>query len=309
MLRFLGSRALVSGGTALLVLIFVFIAARVTGNPFDLMYPDGLEPGQLDQYNEKYGLDRSYPEQFLLYLRNAVTGDFGMSLVERRPVPEIFFPRLAETLKLGVFSLIFSVVAGVGVGMLLALYPKQPLIKALGHVMSLLYAVPGFVLSLVMILTFGFVLHTLPTQGASTPAHYVMPVVCLSVGSIVSLSRYVDNSMRETLHKDFVVTAISKGTGRRPVVWGHVFPNTGVPVITQIGMIVVDILSGTMVIETIFSWPGMGNLLVTSVINRDFPVIQFSVVTVSIIVIALNYLLDVAYLLLDPRIGRTRGVA
>ncbi|GAB3762531.1 ABC transporter permease [Microlunatus parietis] len=309
MLRFLGSRALVSAGTALLVLIFVFVAARVTGNPFDLMYPDGLEPGQLAQYNAKYGLDRSYPEQFLLYLRNAVTGDFGISLVERRPVPEIFFPRLAETLKLGVFSLIFSVVVGVGVGMLLALYPRQPLIRALGHAMSLLYAVPGFVLSLVMILIFGFVLNALPTQGASTPAHYLMPVVCLSVGSIVSLSRYVDNSMRETLHQDFVVTAISKGTGRRSVVWRHVFPNTGVPVITQIGMIVVDILSGTMVIETIFSWPGMGNLLVTSVINRDFPVIQFSVVTVSIIVIVLNYLLDVAYLLLDPRIGRTRGVA
>lgn len=309
MLRFLGSRALVSAGTALLVLIFVFVAARITGNPFDLMYPDGLEPGQLDQYNAKYGLDRSYPEQFLLYLRNAITGDFGMGLVERRPVPEIFFPRLAETLKLGVFSLIFSVVVGVGVGMLLALYPRQPLIRALGHLMSLLYAVPGFVLSLVMILTFGFVLNALPTQGASTPAHYLMPVVCLSVGSVVSLSRYVDNSMRETLHKDFVVTAISKGTGRRSVVWQHVFPNTGVPVITQIGMIVVDILSGTMVIETIFSWPGMGNLLVTSVINRDFPVIQFSVVTVSIIVIVLNYLLDVAYLLLDPRIGRTRGVA
>ncbi len=308
MLRFLGSRTLVSAITALLVLIFVFLAARATGNPFDLMYPDGLEPGQLDQYNAKYGLDRSLPEQFLLYLRNAFGGDFGMSLVERRPVTDVFFPRLAETLKLGAFSLIFSVLVGVGVGMVLALYPRLRLVKVLSHVMSLLYAVPGFVLSLVMILTFGFVLNALPTQGAATPAHYIMPVICLSIGSIVSLSRYVDNSMRETLHQDFVVTAISKGTGRHSVVWGHVFPNTGVPVITQIGMIVVDILSGTMVIETIFSWPGMGTLLVDSVINRDFPVIQFSVVTVSLIVIAINYLLDIGYLMLDPRIGRTRGI-
>ena len=308
MLSFLARRALISAVTAFLVLVFVFVAARITGNPFTVMYPDGLEPGQLAMYNEKYGLDKSYVEQFVLYLRNAFTGDFGMSLVQRRPVEEVFLPRFAETLKLGGLSLVLSIAAGIPIGKTLALYPRNPLVKGLAHAMSLLYAVPGFVLALVLVLTFSFTLNVLPSQGASTPAHYLMPVVCLSVSSIVTIARHVDNSMRETLHQDFVLTAISKGIGRRPVVRHHVFPNTLVPVLTQIGMIVVDIVSGTLVIEIIFSWPGMATLLVNSVINRDFPVIQFSVVVVSLIVIAINYLLDVSYMLVDPRIGRTRGV-
>lgn len=309
MLRYLGARGAISAATALLVLIFVFVAARLTGNPFEVMYPDGLEPGQLAQYNQKYGLDKSYLEQFVLYLTNAFQGDFGLSLVERRPVQDIFFPRLAETLKLGIVSLIVALVIGIPAGMALALHPRALPVRILGHLLSVLYAIPGFVLALVLILTISFTWNALPSQGAATPLHYIMPVACLAVGAIVTIARNVDNGMRETLHMDFVVTAIGKGTGRLSVVVRHVFPNTLVPVITQIGMIAVDILSGTMIIETIFSWPGMGTLLVNSVLNRDFPVVQFSVVTVSILVIALNLLLDAAYLVVDPRIGRTGGVA
>lgn len=308
MVRYLARRALISAVTAFLVLVFVFVAARVTGNPFSVMYPDGLEPGQLAMYNEKYGLDRSYLEQFVLYLRNAFTGDFGMSLTERRPVQDIFFPRFAETMKLGGLALLLSIAAGIPIGRALALHPRHPLVQALSQLMSVLYAVPGFVLALVLVLVFSFTFNALPSQGASTPAHYLMPVLCLSVSSIVTIARHVDNSMRETLHQDFVLTAISKGIGRRRVVGRHVFPNTLVPVLTQIGMIVVDIVSGTLIIEIIFSWPGMGTLLVNSVLNRDFPVVQFSVVTISLIVIAINYLLDVSYMLVDPRIGKTRGI-
>ena len=125
----------------------------------------------------------------------------------------------------------------------------------------------------------------------------------------MSLARSVDNGMREVIHQDYIRTATSLGFGRRAVVLGHALPNTWVPVVTQLGMIIVDILSGTVVIETIFSWPGMGTLLVDSVINRDFPVIQFSVVAVAVLVITINLLLDVVYLLLDPRIGRSEAAA
>lgn len=305
MLRYFLERLLTSAATAALVLVFVFVAARATGNPFDLMYPDGLEPGQLDQYNAKYGLDRSYPEQFWLYLTNAASGDFGMSLTQRRPVTEVFFPRLLETLKLGSVALGVSLVVAIPLGMVLALFRRHPLVAALGHVMSVLYAAPGFVVALILVLIFGYLLHALPTQGAATPQHYILPVICLSVGAIVSLARYVDNGMREVIHQDYIRTAVSLGFGKRATVLGHALPNTWVPVVTQLGMIIVDILSGTVVIETIFAWPGMGTLLVDSVINRDFPVIQFSVVAVAILVITINLVLDVVYLLLDPRIGRS----
>lgn len=309
MLRYFLERLATSVATAALVLVFVFVAARATGNPFDLMYPDGLEPGQLDLYNAKYGLDRSYPEQFWLYLTNAVHGDFGMSLTQRRPVTEVFFPRLLQTLKLGSVALAVSLVIAIPLGMVLALFRRNPVVGALGHVMSVLYAAPGFVVALILVLLFGYVLRLLPTQGAATPQHYVLPAICLSIGAIVSLARYVDNGMREVIHQDYIRTATSLGFGRRAVVLGHALPNTWVPVVTQLGMIIVDILSGTVVIETIFSWPGMGTLLVDSVINRDFPVIQFSVVAVAVLVITINLLLDVVYLLLDPRIGRSEAAA
>lgn len=309
MARQLAGRLGVSVLTVLLVLVFVFIAARLTGNPFTVMYPDGLDPEQLAAYNAKYGLDKSYLEQFVIYINNVLHGDFGMSIVERRPVTDVFIPRLVHTLQLGGVALIVSVLVGVTLGMVLALYPRVWIVRGIAHGMSVLYAVPGFVVALVLVLTFGYVLHLLPTNGASSPAHYVLPVVCLSIGATISLARYVDNGMREVLHQDFIRASVSKGIGRRRVVWRHALPNTGVPVITQIGMIVVDILAGSLVIETIFSWPGMGMLLVSSVINRDFPVIQFAVVSVAALVVVINLILDASYLLLDPRIGRSEAAA
>lgn len=307
MLRYIGSRVLVGGLTAFLVLVFVFVVARLTGDPFEIMYPDGVEPEQIERLNEQYGLDRSYPEQFWLYLQGFAQGDFGTSLVERRPVEQVFFPRLVETLKLGTLALTVSLVVGTLLGAVTALYPKARITKGISQALSMLYAVPGFIVALVLLLVFSYTLDVLPSTGASTPAHYVMPVICLSIGPIVTVARTVENSMREAMPQDYIMTAISKGVGKARVLTRHIFPNSLIPVVTQVGLIVAGILSGTMVIEAVFSWPGMGDLLVKSALRRDFPLIQFAVVAVAALVIALNFILDVIYMLLDPRIGKSRG--
>lgn len=307
MLRYIGSRVLVGGLTAFLVLVFVFVVARLTGDPFEIMYPDGVEPEQIERLNEQYGLDRSYPEQFWLYLQGFAQGDFGTSLVERRPVEQVFFPRLVETLKLGTLALTVSLVVGTLLGAVTALYPKARITKGIGQALSMLYAVPGFIVALVLLLVFSYTLDVLPSTGASTPAHYVMPVICLSIGPIVTVARTVENSMREAMPQDYIMTAISKGVGKARVLTRHIFPNSLIPVVTQVGLIVAGILSGTMVVEAVFSWPGMGDLLVKSALRRDFPLIQFAVVAVAALVIALNFILDVIYMLLDPRIGKSRG--
>lgn len=304
MIRYIAKRTLSSLGTLLLVLLFVFIAARMTGNPFEVMYPEGMVPGQLEQYNEQYGLDQPVVVQFIEYMKNILRGDFGISLIEKRPVTTIFFSRAVETLKLGMIAFCVSTVIGVSGGIFLATKQDRPIAKIINHVISAIYAIPGFVLALLLVMIFGYFLNILPTFGGGTAAHYVMPVICLSIGPIISITRHVSNGIKGTLSQDFIQTAVAKGVGRKQVIIKHAFRNALIPTLTIIGMVVVDIITGSMVIETVFSWPGIGYTLVNSVMNRDFPLIQFSVVSLSAVVILTNYILDVLYMIVDPRIEK-----
>ena len=304
MIRYIAKRTLSSLGTLLLVLLFVFVAARMTGNPFEVMYPEGMVPGQLEQYNEQYGLDQPVVAQFIEYMKNVLRGDFGISLIEKRPVTTIFFSRAVETMKLGMIAFCVSTVIGVSGGIFLATKQDRPIAKIINHIISAIYAIPGFVLALLLVMIFGYFLNILPTFGGGTAAHYVMPVICLSVGPIISITRHVSNGIKGTLSQDFIQTAVAKGVGRKQVIIKHAFRNALIPTLTIIGMVVVDIITGSMVIETVFSWPGIGYTLVNSVMNRDFPLIQFSVVSLSAVVIVTNYILDVLYMIVDPRIEK-----
>ena len=304
MIRYIAKRTLSSLGTLLLVLLFVFVAARMTGNPFEVMYPEGMVPGQLEQYNEQYGLDQPVVAQFIEYMKNVLRGDFGISLIEKRPVTTIFFSRAVETLKLGMIAFCVSTVIGVSDGIFLATKQDRPIAKINNNIISAIYAIPGFVLALLLVMIFGYFLNILPTFGGGTAAHYVMPVICLSVGPIISITRHVSNGIKGTLSQDFIQTAVAKGVGRKQVIIKHAFRNALIPTLTIIGMVVVDIITGSMVIETVFSWPGIGYTLVNSVMNRDFPLIQFSVVSLSAVDIVTNYILDVLYMIVDPRIEK-----
>lgn len=308
MVRYIAKRTLSSLGTLLFVLLFVFIAARMTGNPFEVMYPDGMEPGQLEQYNEQYGLDQSVPMQFFVYIKGVLQGDFGISLIDKRPVTEIFFEKAAETLKLGVGAFVLSVTLGVLGGIFLATQQDNLVAKTINHLISAVYAIPGFVMALLLIMVFGYYLKLLPTilptMGNATPKHYILPTVCLSVGPIISITRHVCNGIKSTLSQDYIQTAVAKGVGRRQVIIGHAFRNALIPTLTIIGMVVVDIITGSMVIETVFSWPGIGSTMIGAVMNRDFPLIQFSVVALSAVVIITNYILDILYMVVDPRIEK-----
>lgn len=302
--QFIIRRTLISALTLFLILVFVFVAARLTGSPIEVMYPDGLEPGQLEQYNEKYGLDESYPEQFFLYIKNALGGDFGDSIIERRPVTEILFDRAGETFKLGIWAFLVSVFFGVLLGIFTALHRGNPFAELINHVLSVLYAIPGFIIAIFLMLLFSFHLNVLPSQGGSTPLHYIMPVICLSVGPIISITRHVRNGILETISQDYIRTAVAKGIGRRKAIYQHAFRNALIPTLTITSMVVVDIIAGSMVIETVFSWPGIGSTLINAVLDRDFPVIQFSIILLSLVVILVNYVLDILYMVVDPRVGK-----
>lgn len=304
MFRYILGRTVASIVTIFLVLVFVFVMARMSGNPAEIMHPDGLEPGQLEQYNEKYGFDKSYPEQFAIYMSNAVQGDFGQSIVERRPVTEVILPKIGETLKLAVWALLVSIVSGISLGIFTALNRKNLIARALNQVMSFLYAIPGFIIAIFLMLIFSFQLNLLPSQGGGSPENYIMPVICLSVGPMISIAKHVRNGILDNLTQDYIRTAVSKGIGKKRVIYGHAFRNALIPTLTIVGMVFVDIIAGSMIIETVFSWPGIGRTLISSVLNRDFPVLQFSVVTIATIVVIVTYVLDILYMIVDPRIGK-----
>ncbi|MCL1916753.1 MAG: ABC transporter permease [Peptococcaceae bacterium] len=304
MIKYMVKKAGIAVITLFCVLVFIFVFARLTGNPFEIMYPDGMAPGQLEEYNAKYGLDQSYGRQFVLYLTNAFHGDFGDSLTERRPVTDIFFSRAGETLKLGSWALLISVTLGVTLGILMALYQGNILVKIADHTMSVLYAVPGFILAIFLLLIFSYSLRILPSQGGGSLAHYVMPVACLCIGTTgaIPIIRHVRNSILETLSQDYIRTAVAKGIGKKKTILRHAFRNSLIPILTQISIVMVDILIGSLIIERTFSWPGIGTTLVSSVMNRDFTLVQFSVLMLAAVVILINYLLDILYMVVDPRI-------
>ncbi len=303
MKKYILKRTMLGLATMLFVLVFVFVAARFTGNPIEFMYPEGLEPGQLEAYNEKYGLDKSYIEQFENYIKNVFQGDFGMSITERRPVTEVVFPRVAETFKLGIWALFISVILGLFFGILFALNQGKMFVKIADSMMSFIYSIPGFVLAIGLMYIFSFKLNLLPSQGASGPLSYIMPVTCLTLGPTITITKHIRSNVLESLREDYIQTAVSKGIGKKRATIDHALKNVLIPTITVIAGVVTGIIAGSTTIEAVFSWPGVGHTLVRSVLNRDYPVIQFSIVLLSVIIILINYTLDILYLVVDPRIG------
>jgi ABC-type dipeptide/oligopeptide/nickel transport system permease component len=302
MVRLILRRAGRAALTVAAVVVFVFVGARLTGNPFLVIFPEGITNEDLAALNAQFGLDRSFAEQFALYLAGVARGDFGISIAERRPVVEIFAECVPRTMVLGAWTLALSVSAGLLVGIYAAARPRSLGSRILMSALGAGYAIPGFVIAVFLILIFSFHLKILPSIAGDSPLSLVMPIIALSAHPIASIARYVRSSFLDVINQDFIRTARSKGIGRIRVLRDHALRNALIPVATVIGILVTDIVSGSIIIETVFSWPGVGKRLVGAVLERDFPVLQFGVVCFSVVVIATNLLVDVLYAYLDPRI-------
>jgi len=304
---FIGQRALKALLTVLAVLLFVFFGSRLTGDPISMMFPEGLTQQQHDALTHRYGLDRSMLDQFWVYLKNAATGDFGVSITENRPVTTVVFGAAAQTLKLGVWAFLLSSIAGIAIGIAASLKPEGRLSKTLMFLVCAGYSIPGFIVAILLVLIFGYYLQLLPSLGQGGPASYVLPVVALSARPAASVARYVQNSLVDVLAQQYIRTARAKGMGQRIVILKHAFRNALVPLVTVVGMLVIEIISGALFIEVVFSWPGVGKCLIDAVLDKDFPVLQFGVVMLSMVVIVVNLLVDLLYGVIDPRLRK--GVA
>ncbi|WP_163559868.1 ABC transporter permease [Halomonas sp. NO4] len=303
MLSFLSMRLVKLVVTLFVVITLVFFATRLSGNAIDFIAGEGLDAQSRSELIAYYGLREDILTQYWRYLRGIVEGEFGLSFTERRPVTQVFWERVGPTLQLIGGAILLTLVVAVPAGIFAAVRRRDASAQGVMTLAFLGYATPNFVLATLLLLVFSYWLQILPSAGNDTWAHYLMPVTALSLTYIAALIRYTRNATLDVLGQDYLRTARAKGLSEREVVTRHVLRNTLITVLSVFGLMVTALVSsGAVVIESIFSWRGIGDLLVRAAIRRDYPVLQFGVLAVAVAVVTINTLIDIAYAWVDPRV-------
>ncbi|CAN7457589.1 ABC transporter permease [Bosea sp. LjRoot9] len=306
MFRFLALRA----GRAILTLLIcvsaVFIALRLAGDPADIMLSIDTPPDVRAYYRDLWGLDQPLHQQYLRYLLSAARGDFGASFADDRPAFAAVLEALPKTALLGTSALLLALLVGLPLGVLAALRHNSAIDRLAMASAVFGYAIPIFFLGILLILLFALKLRVLPSAGSDTPAHLILPMVTLGLPLAGRLARFSRTSTLEVLGKPFIRAARGRGVMPFGVIIRHALPNASVPLLMFLGIEIGGILAGSAVVETIFAWPGVGRLLVDSVATRDLAVVQAVILTITVIMISANLLVDILHILIDPRLGGFR---
>jgi len=277
----------------------------VPGDPVQIMYAQsqGTTPEQLEAIRSNLGLDKSIPEQYLRFVGNVLQGDFGETIRGQQPVLGLLLQRLPNTLALAFSSLSLALLIGIPLGFYAA-YRKGSWVDAavMGLAMTGI-SIPSFWLGLVLLSVFAVQLGWLPVAGTA-PLNLVLPAVTLGVANAAIIARLTRSSMIDVLNEDFVRTARAKGLPRTLVLQRHVLRVGLLPLVTVLGMQFAAMMGGAIVVENIFAWNGVGRLAIDAIFQRDYPVIQGFILVFSMVVVAVSILLDIAYVLLDPRVRR-----
>ena len=294
-------------GQALIVMFLVslltFIMINVApGDPVAVMLEKQADPETIQRVREQLGLDRPYHEQFISFIKGAVTGDLGNSYFQKEPVTAIVGRGFVITVQLGLLALALSVCIGLVVGTLAALFRGTWIDHSLMFVALLGMSAPAFWIAVLMQPYFGLKLGWFPLSGSEQAGWLVMPVICLGISYGASSARLVRTNMIEVLSQDYVRTARSKGLNEFVVVGKHVLKNAGISIITLTGMQLRSLISGAMVIETVFSLRGLGSVSYAAIMSRDIPLVQGCVLYVAIVYVLVNLVVDLMYGVLDPRI-------
>jgi peptide/nickel transport system permease protein len=292
--------------TAVLVVLGVsvvsFCLTFLTGDPAEIMLPQGATAEQIARFRAAWGFDDPLPVQYWRFLSRAAHGDFGVSLRHGEASLPLIAARLPATLQLTVTAMLLAIVLAVPLGVLAATHRGGPIDMLAMGVALLGQSVPNFWLAIMMILLFAVSWGLLPTSGRGGPAHVVMPAVAIAINLMALLTRLVRTTMIEVLAEDYVRTGRSKGLREIMVLTRHALPNALIPLVTVVGLQFGYILGGAVVIETVFTWPGVGLFTIQAILNRDYPVVQASVFVLATGVVLINLIVDLLYVWLDPRI-------
>ena len=302
MVRFIILRIIQTIITLIVVSIVVFALARASGDPVMLIAPPMATLEDMEVIRQHLGLDKSMPEQYWVFLKNLSHGDLGESIRNRQAVSRLIGERLPNTVTLGLSAIVLGIIVSLILGVTAACKFGTWMDGGVKLLAILGQALPSFWLAIVAISIFAVWLGWLPTSGMGGPAHYVLPVLTLSFFMLPILMRLIRSSMLEVLDSEYVKLARIKGLSEMLVVWKHALRNAIIPLLTAAGITFGTIVTGAVVIETVFAWPGVGRLMAEAVIGRDFPVIQGAVLLVAVVVLLVNLLVDIAYAYVDPRI-------
>ena len=291
----------------LVVVSIVFVLTRLSGNPIHLLLDVNATEQDQRILMRHLGLDRPLPVQYAIYVRNIFAGDFGNSVLTRRPVTEHIWERLPATVELGFVAMLMSVVLGVPLGMYSAV-KRGSLLDTGARVFAVLgQSVPAFWLGLMLILFFGVMLGVLPAGGRGGLAHLILPAFTLGYFTSAAILRLTRSAMLEVLGSDYIKFARLKGLPEQVVLWKHGLKNALLPVITFAVLLFVQFLGGAVVTETVFAWPGLGRLILESITTRDYPIVQAGVLVLSALYLVGNLLVDMLYSYLNPRIRHARA--
>ena len=305
-----------------IMLLTLFVISIVTfwlfhivpGDPAAMMLGTSASQEQLDDLREELGLNRPLVEQYADWVTGAVHGDFGKSIMYRKPVARLLKGKLSVTLILGAMSLALVIMIGIPLGVFTA-GRKHAISEQLLNIVNILgISIPGFFLSILLIWVFGLVLHwfapgrfvTLARNPAKFFQFMIFPAIAIAIPQTCVLSKYIRTAVIEEVRSDYVRTARSKGSTKFRIMYVHVLKNAIISVVPLIGMIVSGIFSGSIVIEQVFGIPGIGRLLIASVTSRDYPTVQTLVMYIAILILVVNFIVDILIQILDPRIRISR---
>jgi len=302
MIPYLTRRAMHSAFALLGLIIAVFFLARLTGDPTDLFLPVDASREDRIEFARKHGYDRPATEQFVHFVGDVMEGNLGFSLRKQRPAVEVVLEAYPTTLKLAGVTLLIGISLAIVVGALAA-YRTGGWFDRMGSTLALVGAsAPDFWVAITAILFFSVSLHWLPTSGTGGILFWIMPVTVLALRPFGLLVQVVRGAMLDALASAYVKTARAKGVSESAVIFVHALRNACLAVVTVAGNLAVGLINGAVIVETVFGWPGVGKLMIDAVIQRDFAVVQASIMVTAIAIFLMNVLIDLLYVALDPRI-------
>lgn len=307
MAKYISKRLLQAIFVLLGVSLVAFIILHLSGDPLSLLISSGATPEQEAAIRTKMGLDDPLYIQYFRFLAQILHGDFGESLYYKQSTLSLIMNRLPATIQLTFAGILVATVIGIPLG-IIAATKKGSVVDSVVRIIAICgQAIPSFWLGLMMILIFSVKLKWFPTSGRGTFAQMIMPAITVGLFSMASVCRLTRSTMIETLKTDYIRTAKAKGLHKARIIVVHALRNSLLPVVTTIGMEIGHLLGGTLLTETIFSWPGIGSLAVQAITNRDYPLVQTAVLITAFMFVIVNLIVDLLYAVIDPRIDVTNA--
>ncbi|HEA69958.1 MAG TPA: ABC transporter permease [Desulfobacterales bacterium] len=288
--------------TICIIVTFVFVALRMSGDAALQIYGADVDEAVLEALRKSWGLDKPIWQQYLMYIGNIFQGDLGKSYLDGRDAIEVVMERVPKTLSLMWITAIVTFLIGIPAGIYSALHHNTAMDRFAMTLSVMGLSIPNFFLGVLLIILFSVTWRLLPSAGSESWRHYIMPVITMATAEASVFARFMRSSMLEVLSQPYIRTAMAKGVPWRKVVRGHALPNAAIPTVTVAGFFVGSLIVGGVITENVFAWPGVGRLLVDSVANRDLAVVQVAILLIAVSMVTANLIVDLSYGWLDPRV-------